>query len=280
MLLHCDDRPLVVVRNFDFVDICAGKARIAKWALAAGLTGAAIDIEYGQHMDINTDEGLALAIVCVLRVVVGGLVFLACKCSSWIWMCRASTKRSHENPQGNPKAPSVIEGNKLNLRCSLLCRLAHSCLSRWVVEQPDSSLFFDTDSMKAVRAHCQAHLVQFSMASFGHVARKGTYLLGTVDWLEELANAGASSAAPSGKPGAELGNTGTSRAASSGKPKKGSGKGKGKAKAKAALVKVARGADGKRTFTGDKVALKDSQVYPARFALCVVQLHWRQRFNR
>ena len=141
VLLGCDAKPLVVVRNFDFVDICAGKARITKWALTAGLTGAALDREYGEHTDLNTDIGLALAIVCVLRMVQGGLVFLACKCSSWVWMSRSSTQRSQDNPLGNQSAPSVIEGNMLNLHCSLLCCIAHRCLSKWVVEQPESSLF-------------------------------------------------------------------------------------------------------------------------------------------
>ena len=50
--------------------------------MTAGLVGVAIDSEYAAHMDINTDEGLALTMLCLLRLVQGGLVFLACNCSS------------------------------------------------------------------------------------------------------------------------------------------------------------------------------------------------------
>ena len=58
-LIGCNDGHLVVVRNFAFLDICAGKARITKWAQAAGLTGIAIDQEYAEHMNINSAEGFA-----------------------------------------------------------------------------------------------------------------------------------------------------------------------------------------------------------------------------
>ena len=52
-LLGCIDKPLIVIRNLNPVDICAGKARITKWALSAGQYCVAIDKEYGDHMDIN-----------------------------------------------------------------------------------------------------------------------------------------------------------------------------------------------------------------------------------
>ena len=276
VLLRCADGPLTVVRNFDFVDICSGKARITKWAVTAGLTGAALDVDYGQHMDINSTEGFALAILCVLRVGVGGLVFMACQCSSWIWLSRSSTQRSAENPHGNVRRPSVVEGNSLNVRCALLCLLAHRCCSRWVVEQPDSSLFFDTDSMQTAWKNCGARLIKFRMSIYGHVTRKGTYLLGTADWLEEIGNACAPSAASSsGKPEPPCP---PCPSKSPGKPKKPKNTIKAKVKA-VALARVHKDGSGRKRVTGNKVALKDSQVYPARFALRVCQLHWPARFG-
>lgn len=91
---------VAVLRNWDFVDICAGAARIAKWCVTAGLKGAAIDVEYGQHMDINSPEGFALAVLAVLRVKPGGMVFAAAQCSSWVWISRGASKRSLDNVLG------------------------------------------------------------------------------------------------------------------------------------------------------------------------------------
>ena len=36
---------------------------------------------------------------------------------------------------------------------------------------------------------------------------------------------------------------------------------------------------GKRTYNGNKGKLKDSQVYPVKFALAIVQNHWPGRFG-
>ena len=68
--------PAVVVRNIHLLDVCAGKARISRWAMLHGLTAAAVDFEYDDHMDINSDIGLALLIILALRVVLGGLIFM------------------------------------------------------------------------------------------------------------------------------------------------------------------------------------------------------------
>ena len=47
---------------------------------------------------------------------------------------------------------------------------------------------------------------------------------------------------------------------------------------RAATITVAA-ASGKRKVTGNKKEMKGSQVYPARFALQVVRLHWPDRFT-
>eukprot|EP00959_Pyramimonas_sp_CCMP1952_P370525 7760192-Pyramimonas_sp.AAC.1 len=93
-------------------------------------------------MDINTDAGFALAVLCILRVTSGGLVFFACQCSSWVWMSRSQSKRSHEDPMGGSSRQFVSDGNKLNNRCAIWRVIAHLCGVHWIVEQPGSSVFF------------------------------------------------------------------------------------------------------------------------------------------
>lgn len=44
--------------------------------------------------------------------------------------------------------PSVREANTLNSNCALLCKAAHMLGITWLIEQPATSLFFDTPLMK------------------------------------------------------------------------------------------------------------------------------------
>ena len=73
---------LVVLRNIRVLDVCAGRARISRWASMAGLATVAIDRDYSEHMDINTAQGFALVIMLLLRTCSGGLLFLAAQCST------------------------------------------------------------------------------------------------------------------------------------------------------------------------------------------------------
>ena len=237
--------PPIVVRNFRFLDVCAGRARITKWAMLHGMLGAAVDSNYGDHMDICSDIGFALLVTCLLRVVVGGLMFLGPRCSSWVWMSRFVSRRSRRKPLGNKRRPFVAEGNKLNVRCGLACAIASMIQVDWVIEQPASSLFFDTPLMKGVIKFNAARKITFPLSEYGHPALKMTMLVGTAAWLSTFA------------PRKRL-------------CPKAKAKTKAKAKAKVSLVRRLAG----QRVRGEPAALKGSQVYPARFALAVVAAHW------
>ena len=63
---------------------------------------------------------MRLHILTVLRGSRSGFtLWQGLQCSSWVSMCRHSTKRSFLNPEGDPTAPSVIMGNQQ------LCRTPH-----------------------------------------------------------------------------------------------------------------------------------------------------------
>ena len=190
-LIGCSgNAPLVVLRNLLFLDICAGRARIARIASAAGLCGVAIDREYSVHMDLNTCAGFALAVLLLLRTQPGGLLFLAAQCSSWVWVARSHTGRSKANPRGHETKPVVAEGNSLNDRAAHLCYIASMLQVVWVIEQPASSLFFDTDRMSSVIKYCGATRVHLWLYDYGHSARKGTVFVGTAAWLPVFARSG------------------------------------------------------------------------------------------
>lgn len=259
--------PAVVIRNIQFLDVCAGKARISRWAMLHGLTAAAVDCDYGDHMDINSDIGLALLIILALRVVVGGLIFMGPQCSSWIWMCRSISKRSASDTTGDTSRQFVVDGNRLNSRCGLVCAIAHMMGVHWVIEQPGSSLFFESPPMAATIQHCAAQSVKFPMGDYGHGSRKPTILVGTVAWLPQFAQ----------KPKAKQ--KATTKPKQMDKPKaKKNDKPKATPKAKSTLV--TRWHQGGTTKVRGNSNLKESQVYPVQFALAVVRAQWPELAKR
>ena len=188
-LLGCEREALVVSRNLHFMDIFAGRARFTRWALWAGFTGIAFDLQYGNHMNTNSDEGFALLLLCVLRVMPLGLLLLAPLCSSWGFLPMSITKRKACNPLGDPAVPMVAEGNLMNGRVACICMLAHKLGLRWIVEQPRDSMFFMTPAMKACLTACSAQKVRFQLRDFGHPNPKPTVLYGNdlCHWLHQVA---------------------------------------------------------------------------------------------
>lgn len=98
-----------VARDVQLLDFCAGKARITRWAEAAGIRAIAIDRAYAAHLDATSDEGLATVLLALFRVERGGLAFMAPQCSTWVQMSRGSTGRSPTNVLGKLSSKVVSE---------------------------------------------------------------------------------------------------------------------------------------------------------------------------
>ena len=142
------ERPLIVNRNLDLVDLFAGKARIARWATLAGLHAIAFDKLYGEHMNILTPVGLALIVLLVLRIKVGGLLAAGPQCTSWTKTKRSRSKKSRLSTKSKQ---SVANGNATKSSMALLCYLGSLLSWDWLIEQPQRTLFFETQMMKAVK---------------------------------------------------------------------------------------------------------------------------------
>jgi len=254
-VLQCDNgRPLLVLRNQFFADVCCGKARVTKWFWHFGKKGIAIDTNNGPQFDLTTLAGLALAVVAILRIVPLGVAVFAPQCSNFLWLCRSVTKRSADNPYGDTNNRKVVHNNKLNLAVAILQRIASAWQVLWLTEQPEESSFFDTDEQKACIADCGAGMARLKLKPYGHNMDKPLKLVGTVPWLHNL----------------DLN-------------KKVAGKGQAKAtkvkkvQAKATKVKkqskaketAAWSRDAKGRVTGKKAGLKASQVYPVAFAYAI-----------
>lgn len=84
-------------------------------------------------MDLGLTLGLLSAFQACRRLIVGGLLWLGCPCSSWVWVSRGSTRRCRLRPKGDTKVRSVKQANRLVRR---LCYLLLACLeyTNWKTE--------------------------------------------------------------------------------------------------------------------------------------------------
>ena len=262
------ERPLIVNRNLDLVDLFAGKARIARWATLAGLQAIAFDKLYGEHMNILTPVGLALIVLLVLRIKVGGLLAAGPQCSSWVWLCRKVTKRSKKNPLGANSCQSVLDGNATNSHMALLCYLGSLLSWDWLIEQPQSSLFFETQMMKAVKESiANVSTCYLKFGSFGHATQKPTVLMGTNNIVQKLKNEEPKAQAKRRKDSKKR------RQVVKKKPSQ-----KKVAKKPASLVNIVTRANGTKAVTGKTANLQMSAIYPVQYALAICKLQWPAHF--
>ena len=189
-ILKCEeDQDLKVVRDIDLLDLFAGKARVARWGELLNFRVAAMDREFGSHFDLCSDIGFASTLCAVMRVKTTGMIMLGPQCSSWVWLSRSASRRSLANPYGDPSVASVAEGNVVNERVAMICAICSMLGIVWLVEQPASSLFFNTELMSMVVAKENAFQRHFFMKEFGHANSKPTLLFGVASFLSSLGTA-------------------------------------------------------------------------------------------
>lgn len=242
------DHKLVVIRNFDLLEICAGAARPSRLATILGLKPAAFDVLYSPAMDILTDEGFAIAVGLLLRVKEKSLCLMGPQCSSWTWMCRSVTRRTKWNVDGDVNNRKVRDGNRMNHRISILGYIAFLIGVFFVIENPLNSLFFKTMPMTTILEAASASYRCVRLIAFGGATVKPLALRGTAPWLKTF-GAPASSAL----------------------------KKNAKAKAKKATTTlVTRARNG--GVTGNKKAMSESKVYPVSFCMAIMKAQWPDRF--
>ena len=72
---------------------------------------------------------------------------------------------------------------------ALLCYLGSLLSWDWLIEQPQSTLFFETQMMKAVKETiANVSTCSLNLGSFGHETQKPTVLMGTHNIVQKLKN--------------------------------------------------------------------------------------------
>ena len=105
-------------RDLDIVEICSGVGAITQAGWDAELNAAPFDkfringitniIGSPHNEDLTTEPGFLNAVKLVMRLRVGGLLWLAPVCASWVYLNVSRTKRSVENDYwGDTNYPPV-----------------------------------------------------------------------------------------------------------------------------------------------------------------------------
>ena len=137
-------------RDLDVVEIFAGVASIAGAAKEAGYRAMAFDksrvpgltdsLSSEVSEDVSCEHGFLHAVSLVMRLRVGGLLWIAPVCSSWVWLNVSMTKRSADNCyKGDTKYKPVQEGNHIAILCAFLLELAFARKLQAVLENPPVS---------------------------------------------------------------------------------------------------------------------------------------------
>eukprot|EP00971_Amphidinium_carterae_P352446 6492598-Amphidinium_carterae.2 len=96
------------------------------------------------------------------------LVFLSPPCCSWVWLSRSKSRRCKDSPLGDVATRFVDEGNRVAEVVSSVMLLAAKKKIHFLIEQPQSSLFFDHPLVKdAIEQITGIARINFKMGAFG-----------------------------------------------------------------------------------------------------------------
>ena len=125
----------------DFVEGMSGCQQLSRTLREGNLKGLALDKRYDPCLDLTTLAGFAIWLCAIRRLTARGLFWFGIECKTWVWINRATWKRSKEDPDGDIEKPEVREANIVMERFAFLALLLSLGNRPWVVEQPVSSLF-------------------------------------------------------------------------------------------------------------------------------------------
>ena len=147
------------------------------------------------NMDLCSARGFVYAVWLVLATQCQGLNWFATVCSSWVWMSRATTRRSRQDIYGRVDLPSCHAGNIQTARSALLMLLCACRHVWWALEQPATSLMEHHPAMKhlkrlasTVGGHFFAwSKVQTYMGAFAGDTCKPLNIYSNARWIASLA---------------------------------------------------------------------------------------------
>ena len=184
-----------VDRYLDSVEFFSGQAQVTRAWAEAGLKSLDYDIlNDSKYQNLNSHWGFIHALQCMRRLRPRrGVCWLGTVCSTWVFMSRNSTMRTHLNPQGDISRTCVRNGNRQASRSALLIAICYSRLLGYFLEQPGSSMIWRHPSMvhaqaTAVKLGARWNRVSLYMWHYASEHMKRTELLSNESWTHNLSN--------------------------------------------------------------------------------------------
>ena len=234
-------------QNLECVEIFAGVGSVAAAASELNLRAATYDKNRipgstEATEDLTTEQGFHTAIALVMRLVPGGLLWLAPVCTTWGFLSSSRCKRDASNGyEGDPSCTSVVAGNAMVRATVFLMLLAARREVRAAMENPVHSIMFRYHLVRQVETALAmtsaiAYRCAYSSAPYGSRYLKGYRFLAIGKWIRGVA---ARCRCPSGL--------------------------------HLPLVINKIGSDGKRRVTGIKKRLRESGAYPLDLGRKIVE---------
>ena len=130
-----------LTKEYDCAEYFSGVGHVGGSFVERGYMAALYDIDRsGDFEDLTKPEGFLTAVTTTIKCKPGALAHWATVCSSWVWVCRATTKRSLLNPHGDTRHAFVAEGNVMVARMVVLILVGLALGQQWILEQPSSSI--------------------------------------------------------------------------------------------------------------------------------------------
>ena len=176
---------------YDTVEFFAGCKAWTKGMAARGFETATFEmLDDPVHQNIMNSYGFLYACeLAMLTIDYLGFGWLAVLCSTWIWMCRASTGRSKWNPLGHKGRTSAKteHGNVMMARAAAIMRLYGARRIDSCLEQPDNSCGPTGEPrMSATINLLEMKKTKISMGNFRGPSKKDMQLWSQGEWVPGL----------------------------------------------------------------------------------------------
>ena len=176
-----------VKRNKDLFELFSGSGGLSDAFENDGGRVTRFDMKNDPvQQNLCTVEGMALALMTVLSVVAGGLVWVGFPCTTMVWMARSAMRRTKAFPEGNCMRADVRDANFMAWYCAKLLYICHLRGVRYIIEQPATSVLWRLRPMVWLEEETYAGRVFGDLGVWGHSMTKPSVFKGTAWYMHKL----------------------------------------------------------------------------------------------
>jgi hypothetical protein len=139
-----------LTRNLDVVELWCGVGSVVQAAMQRGQRAVGFDKIKTQEQDLTTKDGFEAALILVLRLVIGGLLWEAPVCSSFGFANSSRCKRNELNPYGDTNYGQVRQGNLMADIAIFFMTIAWARNVNVAIENPNSSWLFKLPHVESI----------------------------------------------------------------------------------------------------------------------------------